>query len=172
MCYFFQGVCWCHSAWLLQLAVCGNPAASGGSYWCPVQTHQDRHRLLQHPGGKQRPWPAQRHHRPSHRCHHRGRISILPSQFIWLIPIWNVRWITLAWLIHLIKQNTQYEKWKLLECIYIASKIQYLYNPETCPKHLWNICLILHLSWWRSLVGFKSSLTSLKPLFSSSWTKM
>nr|prf Na/P cotransport protein NaPi-II [Pseudopleuronectes americanus] len=59
-----QGVCRCHGARFLQLARCADSPPAGGSYRRPVQTHPPHHRILQHPGRRGRPRPAQRHHRP------------------------------------------------------------------------------------------------------------
>lgn len=71
--FHFQGFCRSHGPRLLQLAVGADPAAPGGRHRRPVQTHRPHDQVLQHPDRRGRPRPAQRHHRPAHRVHHRGR---------------------------------------------------------------------------------------------------
>ena len=70
-----QGVRGSHGPRLLQLAVGAGAAAAGGGHRRALQAHQAHDRLLQHPGGGQRPRPAQRHHRPAHQLHHRGTLG-------------------------------------------------------------------------------------------------
>lgn len=79
LCFLFasgvQGVCWGHSAWFLQLAVCAGAAASRGRYWLSVQGYQAPHQVLQY-SKRRSPRPVKRPHRCPHWFSHTGRFLL------------------------------------------------------------------------------------------------